>query len=298
MLYKEKILNALKNETNVINKMYLNELLINWNKVENAIAENNDSPISTMITAISAFTKILEAPKFKYNQEKKGGFNDDHCIFQASYLYDIVDVIINHAGINNDEEQGLLIRNNSFQTGFKLQRNSFTKNVDKPRYEILNSQKCLHVALEFEHSIKLISKKNHFKTKLYIPLICFYIEKVFTKRSAELIIQLKEDAAKLNQNAVVWAVTETIDKKYLDQFIDFEDFLFVLRPNKNENEFNELQPMVALNLLDKLTKFITKDDNAIEHILHYGCLDLIKSKNKVEDDDNTKKKRGRPPKDM
>ena len=281
MLYKEKLAHCLKTEQNAINKMYLNELLINWKKVEAAIEEAKEFPVSAMISAISAYTKNLTVAKFKYNPTKKCGFAEDHDIFQGYYLYDIVEKILDVAGIK-EGKQGIVIKNKAFNTGFRLERNSYKKIVEKPKLEQFTSSKYLNVGLEFDFNYKLTGKKHYTKTMFYVPLIVFYIDKYYTERSFEEITQLKKDIKAINPRALLICLTESVERRLLSSYAEIAKHMYVLRANYKDDEYNDMQPQVGLSLYNKLHSFVRKDFLSFDKVISFGNIDLVQKTKPVE----------------
>ena len=275
MLYGEKLKQHLKIEKNAINKMYLNELLINWQKVDTAIEEGTGSPISTMISAISTYTKYLSNPKFKYNVTKKCGFSEEHDVFKVHYLYDIVEKLLAEAGIR-DAKQGLFIKNTkTFNTGLSLKRDTFENQRQKPKFELHLSNKCYYVGLEFDVQYKLASKKQFDKAKINIPLIIIYIDRFYTEKSFDEIRQLRKDMVKLNPDAMMICLTESVDKKYLHLYSEIEEHLYVARCNFKDDEYKDYQPQVFLSMFKKISNFATKELCSYDLIAPFGHVDLV-----------------------
>ena len=274
MLYKEKLAQCLKTEHNAINKMYLNELLISWRKVETAIEEAKEFPISAMISAISNFTRVLTVAKFRYNSTQKCGFKENHDVFQGYYLQDIAEVILEVAGIKEDK-QGLFIKNRPINTGFRLEQNSFKKTINKPKFEFFSTGKYLTVGLEFDFNYKLIAKTHYNRVRICVPLIVFFIEKVFSERSFEEINQLKKDTIAINPNALLICLTESVDKHFIHLYNEIEENLYVLRANYKDDEFKDMQPQVGLSLYNKLQNFANKEFYSFDKIVPFGHVDLV-----------------------
>lgn len=274
MLYGDKLKECLKIEENPINKMYLNELILNWKKVENAVEKQNDSPITTIVSAVSDYTKHLSNPKFLYNDERNCGFTPDHTVFQSFYLYDIAEVLLYEAGIR-DTHEGLIIRNRHFHTGFRLENDIYEVHSQKPNFEFFTSETYLNAGLEFDFHYRLMAKKFFNKTKLYIPLIVFYIEKHYTVKSFEKIEQLKKDMVVLNPNAMLICLTESVDKSLINYYTPIQDYLYVLRCNFKGDPFNPLQPQLFLSLYNKLHNYATKEMPSYERFVPFGHIDLV-----------------------
>jgi hypothetical protein len=275
MIYGDKLRQCLKTEQNPINKMYLNDLLINWEKVEASIEETKDSPITTMVSAISGYTKYLTTPKFKYNVNKKCGFIDDHDVFKIYYLYDIVERLLFEAGIR-ETIKGLKIKHRPFCKGFQLQYNSFDVHTQKPYLEMSYSgSKYLSVGLEFDYQYRLVDRKVFNKTKIFVPLIIFFIEKHFNEKHFDEIEQLKKDMLILNPTTKLFCITESVDRKLLRNYSEIEEHLFVARCNFKGEPYNDLQPQVFLSLFTKLYNYAHKDLDAFAKVVPSGNIDLI-----------------------
>ena len=275
MLYGEKLKHHLKTEKNPINKMYLNELIINWNKVEVALQETNDSPISAMVSAISTYTKYLYTPKFKYSSVKKCGFSDDHDVFKVHYLYDIIEKILNQVGVR-DEKKGMFIDYTTFHTGLSLERDTFKKQCVDPNLDIHSSSKYFYVGIELDVQYRLATQKKAMsKAKINIPLIVFYIEKVFTERCFANIRELRKDMVKMNPNAKLLCITESYDKKHLVNYSEIEDILYVVRCHYKNDEYKDLQPQVFLALYKKIDNIINNENYTFDVVAQFGHVDLV-----------------------
>jgi len=274
MIYGDKLKHALKNEKNPINKMYLNELLINWKKVETSLEDTTDSPISTLVSAITTYTKFLSTNKFIYNDQKKCGFHDDHDVFKAHYLFDMLDRILADVGIK-DTQRGLIVRNRAFNTGFVLEQGTFPVQSQKAKLDFQSSNKCYYVGLEFDMQFRLANRKFFNKGKIFIPLIIFYIEKCYNEDSFNEINQLKKDMVCLNPHALLFCLTETVDKKFIHLYSGIEDCLYVLRACFKNDPYKDLQPQVFLSFYNKLLNYVKKEVFSFENIVPFGHVDLV-----------------------
>ena len=274
MLCKDKLTQSLKNEQNIINKMYLNELLINWHKVETAFHLNKNSRLSVMINAISAYTKNLTNPKFRYTSAKKFGFTEDHDVFQGHYLYDIVETIVKEAGIK-EGKNSLYIKNKPFHKSIKFENFTYKKGTDKSKFEFYSTGKYYHVGIDFDFNYKLINQKYYNKAKLSVPLIVFYIEKHYNDKSFEEIKQLKKDTIAINPNALFICLTESVDRKYTKYYEEIKEHLYILRANYKDDPYNDLQPQVALALFNKIYNFTYNELTTFDKIVEFGNINIV-----------------------
>ena len=274
MLYKEKLTQSLKAEQNAINKMYLNELLLHWKKVEATIEGDKENPLETMVSAISAYTKNLTVAKFKYSNQKKCGFHDDHDVFKPYYLYDIVDTLLNVAGVK-ESKFGIHVKNKAFNTGVFLETSTYENLTQKPKLELFSSGKYYNVGVEMDFNYKLVGKKYYNKSKIYIPLIVFFIEKYYTEKHFEEIKKLKSEATALNPNAMLFCLTESVDKKFIQKYAEIESQLYVLRANFKGDTYNDIQPQVVLSLYDKIKNFVRRECISYERVVPFGHIDLV-----------------------
>ena len=280
MIYGDRLRQCLKTEQNPIKKMYLNDLLINWEKVEIEVAKPTESPITTLVSALSVYTKYLTIPKFKYNTAKKCGFIDDHDVFKPFYIHDIVELLLKEVGIGEDQK-GIKIKVRPFCTGFSIQHNSYDVQSQKPYLELTYStSRNLTVGLEFDFNYRLVDKKVFNKTKIFIPLIIFFIEKHYNEKHFDEIKQLKKDMILLNPNALLICLTESVDKKLIRHYTPIRDNLYVLRCNFKNDPYKDLQPQVFLNLYNKLATYVSKELATYEPIVPFGHIDLVGKKGK------------------
>jgi len=253
--------------------MYLHDLMINWKKVDLAVEEGKDSPISTLIAAVSNYTKYLATPKFKYASSRKCGFKEDHDVFKVHYLYDIIEKILHEAGIR-EEKKGLYIKNIAFHTGFSLDNGTFKAQTSHPDIELYSSDKYFHVGLEFEIQYRMASEKHFKRIKNYIPLIVFYVEKYYTEKDFEDIKVLKKDMLSLNPHAMLICITESVDKRLLSRYSEHEEYLYVARCNFKGDPYKDLQPQVFLSLYNKLLNHVNRELYTFDKITPFGhsCL--------------------------
>jgi hypothetical protein len=274
MKYGEKLRENLKTEQNPINKMYLNDLILNWNKVELAIKESADSPISTIISSVSEFTKFLGTAKFKHQPNKKCGFPDTHDIFKPYYLYDIISLLLEEAMIATTEDY-LKLGKREFSTKIRLIANPFKKQIDKPYLEIFTSDKYFNVGLEFDIQYRLTGRKNYSKSVLYIPLIIFYVEKQFTLESFKEISKLKRDMYLLNPHTLLFCICESVNKKLISHYQSLEDDLYILRGNFTSDPYRDFIPEVFQNIYIKLLNFAHNELPQFDKIVPFGHKDLV-----------------------
>jgi len=274
MLYLEKLKASLKAEQNPINKMYLYDLILNWNKVEQVYANNTESPISAIVATVSEYTKYLDQPRFLATDKKTYGFTADHDVFKPFYMYDIVELLLTSSGIT-ENQQGMVIRNRPFNNSIHLQNDTFAEQSHKPFLELSFSGKYLHVGLEFEFQYRLKGKKNYTKGFLFMPLIVFYIEKSFTEKSFKEIAQLRADMKVLNPNSLLFCITESADKKLMRQYSEIKDIVYVTRACYKGDEQKQLQPQVFLRIFTKLSNYATSDLMTYDKYVPFGHVDLF-----------------------
>jgi len=275
MIYGEKIKQCLKTEQNPVNKMYLNDLLINWEKVENVIFQTKELKIATLVEAVSTYTKYLATPKFKYNTTRKCGFIDDHDVFKTYYIQDIVMLMLEEAGISEDHK-GVKIKARPFCNGLSLQQNTYDILSQKPYLELTYSNnRHLSVGLEFDFNYRLTDKKAFSKAKIFIPLIIFFIEKHYTEKNFEELSQIRRDMVVLNPNAKLICITESVDKKLIRNYTPIKDNLYVLRCNFKNDPYKDLQTHVFSQLFKELLQFASKEVATYESIVPFGHISLL-----------------------
>ena len=67
MFYKEILSKMLKEETNPVNKMYLHEINIKWEKISNAIAASNGDN-KEIVDMLNVFRGAITNNKYKFNK--------------------------------------------------------------------------------------------------------------------------------------------------------------------------------------------------------------------------------------
>jgi len=135
-----------------------------------------------------------------------------------------------------------------------------------------------------------MSKKNYLRTTLVIPLIAFYIEKIFTRDSFIEIAKLKKDMRLLNPNSILFCITESVSKKLLPFYKEYEDDIYILRGNYAHEPHKDFVPEVFQLIYDKLVNFAENELPTFDQTIPFGHKDLIKKpvevKEEVEGDGN------------
>jgi hypothetical protein len=188
-------------------------------------------------------------------------------------MYDIIEILLLQAGVEAGET-GLVIRNKPFNSSIRLQHDTFNVQTNRPFLEVSHSAQYLNVGLEFEFQYRMTSKKNFTKITLHIPLIVFYIEKVLTPKNFNEIRQLRTDITGLNPNALLFVITESVDKKYIRQYGEIKDLLYVTRANFSNSQFKALQPQVFLKIFSKLSNFVQSELMTYDKYVPFGHIEL------------------------
>ena len=273
MLYLNKITECLRTELNPVNKMYLNELILNWKKVESTFDQDSESPITMIVNTVSEFTQYLAQPRFMWSEKKNSGFLPEHDIYQSYYLIDIIEKLLYSSGIEQNSEC-LKISIKPFTSAIKLENDTYRNQSGRPVLNSLNSASNLSVSLEFDVQYRLIGKRNFVKLDLCIPLMVFYIDKYYNEQSFIEIKKLQEDTKNLNSNALLFCITESVDKRYIAQYEEIKDILYVVRANFKNSGFNQLQPQVFLKIFSKIANFINGDLMTYDKYVPFGHVEL------------------------
>ena len=273
MLYLDKITECLRTELNPINKMYLNELLLNWKKVESTFDQDSESPITMIVNTVSEFTQYLAQPRFIWSEKKNSGFMSDHAIYQSHYLVDIIEKLLYASGIEQNSDC-LKISIKPFTSAIKLENDIYRNQSNRPVLNSIQSASNLSVTLEFDAQYRLIGKRNFVKLDLCIPLMVFYIDKYYNEKSFIEIKKLQNDIKTLNSNALLFCITESVDRSYLRSYEEIKDMLYVVRANFKNSGFNHLQPQVFLKIFAKITNFINGDLMTYDKYVPFGHVEL------------------------
>jgi len=273
MLYLNKIYECLRTESNPINRMYLNELILNWKKVEATFDQDSESPITKLVNTVSDYTHYITQPRFLWVEKKTYGFPADHDIFQSYYLYDIIEKLLYSTGLELNSES-MTIMNKPFTSAVKLQNDTFRNQLSRPVLDSNNTASYLTVALEFDVQYRLLGKRNFVKLDLSIPLMVFYIEKFFNQHSFIEIEKLRKDIYTFNSNAILFCITESVDKNYLTQYEEIKDILYVARANFKHDGYNHLQPQVFLKIFGRIANFINGELMTYDKYVPFGHVEL------------------------
>jgi hypothetical protein len=238
------------------------------------VEQKSEAPITTVVSAVSEFTKYISQPRFLSQTNKHYGFSAEHDVFKPYYMYDIIEILLLQAGVVASET-GLVIRNKPFHSGIKLQNDIYEVQSTRPFLELSHSAQYLNVGLEFEFQYRMTSKKNFTKMTLHVPLIVFYIEKVLTPKSFIDIRQLRADVATLNPNALLFVITESADKKLLRSYSEIKEICYVTRANFAGTQHKALQPQVFLKIFSKLSNFVQSELMTYDKYVPFGHIELF-----------------------
>ncbi len=276
MIYGDKLREALKTEKNPVNTMYLNELMFGWRNVESILDEENESRediIVSLVNAISTYTEDLTAnKKFHYTEKSKTGFSPEHEVFKPHYIIDIIELIFKINKIT-DSTKGLSLKKRYFHTGFTLKKDSFQNTLKKPYLKYVVSDSYYSLCLELDLQYRLTAKKFFNKIKVYIPLIVFYVKNSFNNYDIENIKKLKQDITGLNPNALVFYLTEYIDKAFIEQMEVIKEDIYVLR-KAIKGSFSPLDANLFKDIQDRITHYLTEENLSIEEIISLGNINF------------------------
>lgn len=276
MIYGDKLKENLKNENDPICKMYLNELLLAWRKVDSVYDIKYKKSLDSIVNAISEFTEQLYSnPKFHFTEKTNTGFTPDSDVFFPYYIYDILDKIFRELDVT-DEISGLSLKKRFFHTGMQIQKKSLVNTIKKPDIKFTQSDSYYSLCLVFDLQYRMNSKKFFTKTKVYIPLIVFYVKKSFNLEDLNQILKIKQEVKGFNAKAKVMCISEYADKKYIEHFEDIKEDLYFVRTGFL-GEYRDINVDVCKFIKSQIETYILDLEKNIDEIVPFGHIDLIKN---------------------
>ena len=212
MFYNEILGKMLKEETNPVNKMYLHEIKIKWEKISKAIATSNGSN-KEIVEMLNIFRNAISNNKYKFNKLNAKGFVVESLIFSINYLNDLVSVIINRQKIIN--HTGIFWGCGKFNMNYLFSPSSFNSLQKDLRFEQSDSPKVLFLGQKVDLHYRVTGKRNFEKHMSILPLIVFY---TFKTLGHENMLYLNHLAG-LSKNAFSKSRTIMLTEKLEKNFV-------------------------------------------------------------------------------
>ena len=248
MFYSEILSKMLKEEKYPVNKMYLHEIYIKWNKISKAIETSNGSN-KEIVEMLNVFRKTIIGKKYKFNKNNSNGFIEESPIFSVNYLHDLVSVIMRRQSII--DHTGIFWGCGTFNMNYAFSPLSFNTLEKDLQFKQSFSPEVLFLGQSIDLQYRVSNKRNFEKYKSILPLIVFHSYKILKKENILYLDYL----AGLSKNAFTKSKTIILTEKLEKDFIpdisptNIDSVCVLTKGSDNE---------ISLEVVDKLEKLISE----------------------------------------
>ncbi|PID28386.1 MAG: hypothetical protein CSB55_05305 [Candidatus Cloacimonadota bacterium] len=272
MVFGEILNKMLKTEKNAVNRMYLNEIVIKWKKIESKM-EESDEPIPALVEALNDFMHVLQNPKFKYDAKTNSGFKSNIELYSTSYIDDMIEMLLKKRGILN--KKGVFWGYTKFTTNLKFDHKSIFGEIKDLGLQLGSSPKFLQLVQNVDLQYRLSGTRKFIKHQISLPVLVFSIVRNISEDNFIRLNYHAESAKETYPDAKFLIIVETIDKGYTpDVSNSFVDALFILR-KQHKTQKTHLISAEVIELLDSKIREYTD-------VNHRKEIDMIKAKGILE----------------
>jgi len=247
MFYRDELNRLLKDEKNIVNRMYINEIDLQLRKYEAVLRKSaaDSNYYQAIAEALTVFTSHLENPKYHYNKTTKNGFKRYSPLLSSLYIDDFISSLLKQHDII--KHKGVSWGRKSFTMDFRLAPKSFDTMEKELSFSSKMSPVFLQLVQTLDTQFRLTGKKLFQKCQLTLPLITFNIYKNF-------------------KNSKMVVICETIDPNISFDFKQSAiDVVFILRQQKTQKKLNFVHADVIRSINEHIKEYLydCPDDNVI-----------------------------------
>ncbi|NQT65739.1 MAG: hypothetical protein HQ554_06130 [FCB group bacterium] len=262
MFYNEILRKMLNEEQNPVNKMYLHEINIQWEKFTKAVEESNGSN-KKIVEMLNVFRDAIVNNKYKFNKLNSNGFVNESPIFSVNYLHDLVYVIMKRQSII--EHTGIVWGCGKFNMNYTFSPISFNTLEKDLQFKQSTSPEVLFLGQKIDLQYRSTGKRNFEKHESILPLIVFHTYKILRKENMLYL----DNLAGLSKNALSKSrtiiLTEKLEKDFIPDLSPTNiDHVCVLTKGSNKE--------ISLEVVGELEKLINEILNE-EYTISKNILD-------------------------
>lgn len=278
MIYHSILKDFLKNESNAVKKMYLNELILNWKKVQTLMDDEvNEENFEQLVKTFNTYLTLLNNPKFRVsNKDTQNTFEPNHPIFGPSFIEDLITYILKPTGILNN--QSLQLAFQPFHFKAQLRSYSFMDALLKHEISFSNSESIFSLSMKMDLQYRPFNKKVFAKQAVNIPLMLFYICKDLSRFDLLRVDIYREQLKVSNPNALLTVICESVEKECIPLIDDYKRNLFILKKCVKNNDFTEIAPDVVFALSNLINDYIKEKYINNTDFIKRGCSNPVLSK--------------------
>ncbi len=258
MFFMKKFREIEENEKNPVNKMYLQELLLQlklFGKLESI--EDGVEKYHTIAKAITKFVTALSNPKYRYNSETGNGFKPHSPIFSSIYLDDVVNLLLRNQPIL--KKKGIIFDRLAFDSDIIFNPEKLIEIDSEPMLSLVKSDEVLQIAQKIELQYRPQGRRNFKKYFITLPILIFITHRVFTKEKFSSALKIINKAKQTFKKAKMIIVCETLSNNFYPEIGDKQiDSVFILRKQYAGQPLNPIDPNLLKELENRID-FILKD---------------------------------------
>ena len=246
MFYNEILSKMLKEENNPVNKMYLHEIYIKWNKISKAIEESNGSN-DEIVKMLNVFRDSIANHKYKFNKLNAKGFTKDSPIFSVNYIHDLVSVIMKRQSIV--DHTGIFWGCGTFNMKYAFSPNNFNTLEKDLRFEQSTSPEVLLLGQKVDLHYRASGKRNFEKHMSILPLIVFHTFKTLGNENMLYLNHLADLSNNAFSKSRTIMLTEKLEKDFIPDLAPSNiDHVCILTKDKDNK--------ISVEVVDELEKLI------------------------------------------
>jgi len=266
MFYTEILSKMLKEEKNPVNKMYLHEIYIKWNKILKAI-ETSDGSNKEIVEMINIFRDSIKNRKYKFNKLNAKGFIEGSPIFSVNYLNDLVSVLMKRQSII--DHKGIFWGCGKFNMNYEFSPISFYTLETKLKFEQLFSPEVLFLGQNIDLYYRVSGKRNFEKHTSILPLIVFHTFKILGNKDMLFLNHLTGLSKNAFSKSRTIMLTEKLETDFIPDLTSTNIDHVCILTKENDNKIS----VEVVDELEKLIDEILNEEYTIsKNILNTGLI--------------------------
>lgn len=257
MYYRNEIQRLLKDEKNIVNRMYLNEILLQVRKLEHAFSKSPEEEdyFFMMSETLSHFSQQLENPKYQYNRNTKNGFRKNSVVLSALYLEDFLDALFAKQKIL--KSKGVVWGRQSFSMNLIFNPYNLSIMEKDLCFDYKQSPQFLQLTQKLDFQFRITGKKVFQKFEVTFPLLIFFAFKNLYEEDLIKIEHYADKAKKSLSKSRIMIICEAIDPAILPEIkCSYIDNFFVLRKQKIGTKHNLISADVLKTIYVKINEYL------------------------------------------
>ncbi len=256
MNYGTDLYRILKEEKNLINRMYLNEIVLQYRKFDAALKKVKSTEHDTYEQLAQAMTCLitqLESSKYHYNKSSKSGFKKNSPIFWPTYLEDMLCTVVKRQKILAN--RGVFWGKHPFSMNIGVKPKSFVDMEKDLCFNYQDSPPFMQISQQIDIQLRATGKKVLSKFNLVLPLVILSVHK---KLGIDQLIRDHYYSVKAKETfglSKYFVICESIDSNvHYDEINPEIDLLFVLKRKKSSRKGGSIHAEVLKAISDNLNE--------------------------------------------